>query len=67
MAERKNDEMLRREQSKYFANMPDEVVQKEFPRPSYGLDYSLNDNIYGIDENQSEMKRKIEKHMERGY
>lgn len=39
-----------RNDDKYFANMPDKVVMKEYPKPPYGLEDYYDDNPAGIDE-----------------
>lgn len=67
MAKRYYDEELRREQSKYFANMPDKVITKEYPRDYDGIDAEMNDNIYGIDETKRKMKEKIDRNLNEGY
>lgn len=38
-----------RSSAKYHANMPTEVVMKEYPKDSYGLPEGYDDNIGGID------------------
>lgn len=51
--EEKDGHMIRNEHSK-FANLPTEVMFKEYPRPEAYMDFDMEDNIRGIDKQMGE-------------
>ncbi len=44
------------------ANMPQNVVQKEYPKTDFTSRYELDDTIDGVDENIREGVRKMDEH-----
>ncbi len=44
-----------------FANMPQEVKHKSYPRAEYGIDCHYRDNIEGIDDYSRENYKTVEK------
>lgn len=54
------DGMIKEDRSA-IANLPQQVIMKQYPESPYGNDYGLNDNIRGIDVQMSEDKVKPKK------
>lgn len=48
------------------ANMPQHVIQKEWPKSRNYHDYGLDDTIKGIDRQQNEDNAQMERHLQRG-
>lgn len=62
--EYRDSQMISEDHTK-MANLPQEVMMKEFPKFRYGLDPRLDDTIGGIDKqvyaDESQMKKHISK------
>lgn len=46
------------------ANLPQQVVMKDWPKARHYSDYGLDDTIGGIDEQMDKDNRKMEKHLQ---
>jgi hypothetical protein len=55
-----------RSENRYHANMPTEVVMKEYPKMGYGLPEGYEDNIGGIDSKAMKDHTKIVSQMKGG-
>lgn len=53
--------------SSSYANMPTEVVQKNYEKDGHGLDGYYNDNIYGIDAFSKQNAKKVNKQINMPY
>lgn len=67
MSERRSQEMqdsaMIHEDRSAVANMPQNVIYKAYPKPSYGMaDSGLNDTISGIDKQMSQDESGAKKH-----
>lgn len=50
------DSMMIREDRNAVANLPQDVIMKEYPRADYGDGFRLNDTIRGVDAQMAEDK-----------
>ena len=53
------DSMMIREDRSAPANLPQNVVHKDYPKGGYGLNGRLDDTIYGVDKQISDDARKM--------
>ena len=61
--ERSDSHMISEDKSA-IANLPQQVMYKEWPKAKHYHDYGLDDTIRGIDEQQDKDNSKMEKHLQ---
>lgn len=60
-------EMKKEKGKSNFANMPQEVMMKEYPKPRDGMPDKMDDTIMGIDKCLQMSEKKLKKQMKDKY